>query len=81
MDLGSLKTGQKGVVLGISSECKGEIRQRFLDLGFIKGAEIHIQNISPLGDPIAYNIHNTLIALRSACPLGPTRNSTALSPN
>ena len=62
MDLGSLKTGQKGVVLGISPECKGEIRQRFL--GFIKGAEIHIQNISPLGDPIAYNIHNTLIALR-----------------
>ena len=38
MDLSSLKTGQKGVVLGISSECKGEIRQRFLDLGFIKGA-------------------------------------------
>ena len=64
MDLSSLKTGQKGVVLGISSECHGEIRQRFLDLGFIKGAEIHIQNISPLGDPIAYNIHNTLIALR-----------------
>lgn len=43
---------------------QGKIRQRFLDLGFIKGAEIHIQNISPLGDPIAYNIHNTLIALR-----------------
>ncbi|MDO4763250.1 MAG: FeoA family protein [Flavobacteriaceae bacterium] len=64
MHLGELKMGEIATIIGISSECKGEIRQRLLDLGFIKGFKIMIQSISPLNDPIAYNIHNTLIALR-----------------
>lgn len=65
MHLGLLKQGQKANIVGLSSDCKREVRQRLLDLGFVRGAEISIQNISPLRDPIAYNIHNTLISLRS----------------
>ncbi len=64
MNLSELKKGEKGCILGISKECTSEVHQRFLDLGFVKGVEIEIQNISPLRDPIAYNIHNTLISLR-----------------
>lgn len=63
-NLGFLKKGQVAVISCILPSCKNEIRQRLLDLGFVKGAEIRVQNISPLNDPIAYNIHNTLISLR-----------------
>ena len=62
--LGLLKKGQTAVITGMSPNCTGEIRQRLLDLGFVKGAEISIQNISPLNDPVAYIIFDTLISLR-----------------
>lgn len=64
MHLGLLKKGRCAIITEISSECKGEKRQRLLDLGFIKGSKISVQNTSPLRDPVAYNIHNTLVALR-----------------
>ncbi|WP_200859615.1 FeoA family protein [Sphingobacterium paucimobilis] len=64
MDLTSLQKGQQAKVKGIKEGCPYEIKQRLLDLGFVHGAAIRIQNISPLGDPIAYEIHRTLICLR-----------------
>ncbi len=62
--LSRLKIGEKASIKGISRECRGEIRRRLLDLGFVKGTSISISSISPLEDPTAYNIRNTLIALR-----------------
>lgn len=64
MTLAHLKQGETACIEGIIPECKGEIRQRLLDLGFIKGVEISVQSQSPLKDPTAYLLHNTLIALR-----------------
>ncbi|HBG41674.1 MAG TPA: iron transporter FeoA [Porphyromonadaceae bacterium] len=64
MHLGLLQKGQTAVVTGLSPACRKEVRQRLLDLGFVKGAEIRVQNISPLNDPVSYNIYNTLISLR-----------------
>ncbi len=65
MHLGLLQQGQQASIVGFSTGCKKEVRQRLLDLGFVRGAEISIQNISPLRDPIAYSIHNTLISIRN----------------
>lgn len=62
--LADLKMGDSAVITRISSNCENHIRQRLLDLGFVKGAQVSVQNISPLGDPVAYCIHETLIALR-----------------
>lgn len=62
--LGLLKKGEFASITGIAADCRQEIRQRLLDLGFVRGTKISIQNISPLGDPIAYSIHGTLISLR-----------------
>ena len=42
----------------------GVMRRRLLDLGFVKGAEISILQKSPLGDPVAYRVSDTTIALR-----------------
>ncbi|ADX66762.1 MULTISPECIES: FeoA family protein [Weeksella] len=64
MHLGLLEKGQVGIIQNLSTECRQEVRQRLLDLGFVRGAEISIRYISPLGDPIAYSIHDTLISLR-----------------
>ena len=64
-NLGILKKGQVAIIKGLSANCNREVRQRLLDLGFVRGSEISVQNVSPLKDPIAYNIHNTLISLRN----------------
>ena|GEM_PF-125686 len=64
LTLASLEIGKTAVVSGFTTDCRQEVRQRLLDLGFVRGAKIRVENISPLADPVAYNIHNTQIALR-----------------
>lgn len=64
MHLGLLEKGQTARIIGLDKNCHQEVKQRLLDLGFVRGSEISIENISPLGDPIAYSIHDTLISLR-----------------
>lgn len=63
--LSRLQVGETAIIKGISRECRGENRRRLLDLGFVKGTKITISSISPLGDPTAYVLRETLIALRS----------------
>lgn len=59
-----LKLGETAYIKGISLQCKGEVRQRLLDLGFVRSSEISVLSQSPLGDPTAYQLHRTTIALR-----------------
>ncbi|MFC4078341.1 FeoA family protein [Salinithrix halophila] len=60
--LSEAKSGQTLRVKSITLE--GTMRRRLLDLGFVPGAEIRILQRSPLGDPIAFRVCNTTIALR-----------------
>jgi DtxR family Mn-dependent transcriptional regulator len=62
--LSSLKTGEKGEVLGISRACRGAQRRRLMDLGIVPGTVISMTMASAGGDPKAYNIRGALIALR-----------------
>lgn len=62
--LSDLRPGNEAEIIGIKENYRGEARMRLLDLGFVRGTKIKIQNISPLGNPIAYNLRDTLIALR-----------------
>ncbi len=62
--LSALAPGERARVLGISSECRGMNRRRLLDLGFTNGSEIEAEFDSPMKEPKAYTIRNTLIALR-----------------
>lgn len=48
----------------ISINMEGVMRRRLFDLGFIPGAIVEVIRISPLGDPIAYRVSQTVIALR-----------------
>ena len=45
-------------------QLEGTMKRRLLDLGFIPGATIKVLQRSPLGDPVAYQVSNTTIALR-----------------
>ncbi|MNN99258.1 ferrous iron transport protein A [compost metagenome] len=40
------------------------MRRRLLDLGFVPQNEVEVLQRSPLGDPIAFRVNNTTIALR-----------------
>lgn len=42
----------------------GNMRRRLLDLGFIVGTKVQCLYHSPLGDPTAYLVRGTVIALR-----------------
>ncbi|MCK4800581.1 MAG: DtxR family transcriptional regulator [Anaerolineales bacterium] len=64
--LDSLRPGEKGRVTAISSLSKGVERRRLFDLGIIPGTEIGVEMSNPGGDPTAYRIRGSLIALRSS---------------
>lgn len=44
--------------------CSGNIRRRLLDLGIVKGTKIVAILKSPSGDPTAFSIRGSTIALR-----------------
>lgn len=62
MNLYELPLNSVGIIDSLN--CEGNIKRRMLDLGLIKGTKITPVFKSPSGDPIAYEIRKTLIALR-----------------
>jgi DtxR family transcriptional regulator, Mn-dependent transcriptional regulator len=62
--LSDLRLGGTAQVIELSPACRGADRRRLLDLGFVPGAEVKAELSSPTGDPMAYRIRGTLIALR-----------------
>ena len=61
--LNCLPIGQKARVDKLLS--KGHERRRMLDLGLISGTTVEAVQKSPSGDPTAYSIRGTIIALRN----------------
>ncbi|MBY3619418.1 ferrous iron transport protein A [Acinetobacter sp. CUI P1] len=60
-----LSEAAKGSTLRINGiEVQGVLRRRLLDLGFVVGNAVEVLRRSPLGDPIAFRVSNTTIALR-----------------
>lgn len=48
----------------IDINAQGELRRRFFDLGIIEGTNIKVLYGGPFGDPKAYLIRGTVIAIR-----------------
>ncbi len=63
LPLNQLPIGKTGRVVSLVSD--GTVRRRILDLGIISGTKIEPLYKSPSGNPIAYLIRGTVIALRS----------------
>jgi DtxR family Mn-dependent transcriptional regulator len=62
--LASLRPGEAATVIRISKACRGLERRRLLDLGILPGTRIEAAMKSPSGDPTAYRVRGTLVALR-----------------
>lgn len=62
--LHDLGLGERGRVLALSSACRGAERRRLLDLGFVPGSVVEASLVSPGGDPTAYSVRGSLVALR-----------------
>ena len=64
MTLKELKTGQTAVVESVGGE--GALRQHFLDMGVIPGAQMTLIKLAPMGDPMEFRIHGYELTLRVA---------------
>lgn len=62
--LAGLRLGERARVLGLTPACRGAERRRLLDLGFVAGTPVEVEMVSPAGDPTAYRVRGTVIALR-----------------
>ncbi len=64
MNLNELKPGQTAVVSAVGGD--GALRQHFLDMGVIPGAEVTLVKLAPMGDPMELRIHGYELTLRLA---------------
>lgn len=62
MTLKELSNGQTARITAVGGE--GALRQHFLDMGIIPGAEITFIKLAPMGDPIEFQIHGYELTLR-----------------
>ncbi len=62
--LSDLNTREKAEILLLDEQCQGFTRRRFLDLGLTPGTLIFPELDNSFGDPRAFRVRGTLIALR-----------------
>ena len=64
MTLKELKPGQSARIEKVGGE--GALRQHFLDMGVLPGAEVTLIKLAPMGDPMELRIHEYELTLRLA---------------
>ncbi|MBR6424387.1 MAG: ferrous iron transport protein B [Oscillospiraceae bacterium] len=64
MTLRDLQIGQSAVITAVGGS--GALRQHFLDMGMIPGAEVTLVKFAPMGDPMELMIHGYELTLRLA---------------
>ncbi|HEX9010302.1 MAG TPA: FeoA family protein [Holophagaceae bacterium] len=57
-----LQPGDQGEVVHVQAQ--GPIRQRLLEMGFIRGARLRVEKLAPLGDPMELVIKGYHLSLR-----------------
>lgn len=72
--LSELHPGMSATVVQLRA--KGAIRQRLLEMGFIRGAQLKVEKLAPLGDPMELVLKGYHLSLRReegacilVCPL------------
>ena len=64
MTLRELEIGKSAVISTVGGE--GALRQHFLDMGMIPGAEVKVVKLAPMGDPMELEIHGYELTIRLA---------------
>ena len=64
MTLKDLRIGESAKITAVGGE--GALRQHFLDMGVVPGAEIKLMKLAPMGDPMEFRVHGYELTLRIA---------------
>ena len=64
MTLRDIAVGKSALILEVGGE--GALRQHFLDMGVIPGAEVTVGKLAPMGDPMEILVHGYVLTLRLA---------------
>jgi ferrous iron transport protein A len=62
--LNQLKPGERATIVKVGGQ--GPVRRRILDMGVVKGAEIEVVRVAPLGDPVEFLIKGYNLSLRKS---------------
>ena len=62
--LNELKSGESGVLVSYGSGGDLELKRHLLGMGFVKGADIEVEKVAPLGDPIQIKVKGYSVCLR-----------------
>ncbi len=62
MTIKDLPVGKSATILKVGGD--GALRQHFLDLGLIQGAEVTVIKYAPMGDPVELRIHSYELTIR-----------------
>lgn len=62
--LSRLEPGQRAAIVRIGGN--GQVRRRYLEMGFVRGEEVRVERVAPLGDPVEYRVKGYHLSLRRA---------------
>lgn len=62
MLMSELREGQSATVVRVGGN--GILRRRILEMGIVKGAQIHVEKYAPLKDPLELTVKGYHISLR-----------------
>ena len=64
MTLDLVKPSEKCMIIGYQFSGKSSYRQKLLALGLIKGTEVEVVSVAPLGDPFLIKVRGYDLSLR-----------------
>jgi ferrous iron transport protein A len=64
MNLAMLRPGQRGTITTIGAI--GPLKRRLMDMGVLKGVEVKVEKVAPLGDPIEIIVKSYRLSLRKS---------------
>ena len=62
--LNKLQPGESGTIIKVNAE--RAIRRRLMDMGMIRGTEVEMERVAPLGDPVEVRLRGYHLSLRKA---------------
>lgn len=60
--LKDVKVGESAVIARLHGE--GAVKRRIMDMGLIKGTEVKVEKVAPIGDPIQLTVRGYSLSIR-----------------
>lgn len=60
--LKDVRVGSKVTIVKLHGE--GALKRRIMDMGLVKGTEIYVRKVAPLGDPIELSVRGYELSVR-----------------